>query len=125
MSPRLQELQFFRLQQESKNIVSSTDHIEESAKKSKGEKRKSSSDNKDASNEESPAKRQKVKPRNKGSVKPNKVDDTVTPRDPTSHEENDMKTKDPTPEKFKEYTDQCTAFVSNLNLKASFLLSHL
>ncbi|KAI3755001.1 hypothetical protein L1987_54793 [Smallanthus sonchifolius] len=116
VSPRLQELQFFRLQQESKNIVSSTDHKEDSAKKSKGEKRKPSSD---APNEESPAKRQKVKAQNKGSLKPNKVENTVTPRDPTSHGEGDMKTKDPTPEKFKQYTDQCTAFVSNLNLKAN------
>ncbi|KAD4179650.1 hypothetical protein R6Q59_031994 [Mikania micrantha] len=116
VSPRLQELQLFRLQQESKNIISSTDHKEDSAKKNKGEKRKPSSD---APNEESPAKRQKVKAQNKGSVKPNKVENTVTPTDPPARGEDDMKTKDPTPEKFKQYTDQCTAFVSNLNVKAN------
>ncbi|KAK9076977.1 hypothetical protein SSX86_005312 [Deinandra increscens subsp. villosa] len=116
VSPRLQELQFFKLQQESKNIVSSTDHKEGPAKKSKGEKRKSSSD---APNEESPAKRQKAKAHNKGAVKPNKVENTITPTDPAAHVEDDVKTKDPIPEKFKQYTDQCTAFVSNLNLKAN------
>ncbi|KAJ0937713.1 putative RNA recognition motif domain, tetratricopeptide-like helical domain superfamily [Helianthus annuus] len=129
VSPRLQELQLFRLQQESKNVTSSTDHKDDPVKKVKGEKRKSSSEA--APNEESPAKRQKVKAQNKGSAKANKADNSTDPtphaedgslkaKDPTPHgEDGGLKAKDPTPEKFKQYTDQCTAFVSNLNLKAT------
>lgn len=123
VTPRLQELQFFRLQQESKNVASSTDLKGDSTKKNKGEKRKSVSD---APNEESPAKRQKDapgnqkdKPRSKTSVRANKVADTVAPKDMPPGED-DTQTKDPTPEKSKQYNDQCTAFVSNLNLKVFF-----
>ncbi|XP_076911634.1 uncharacterized protein LOC143569659 [Bidens hawaiensis] len=99
VSPRLQELQLFRLQQESKNVTSSIVDKDDPAKKVKGEKRKSSSDAA-AANEESPAKKQKVKANDKTSVK---VENT----------------RDPAPERLKQYTDQCTAFVSNLNLKAN------
>ncbi|XP_071729799.1 uncharacterized protein [Rutidosis leptorrhynchoides] len=131
VTPRLQELQFFRLQQENKNIVSSTDQKGDSTKKNKGEKRKSASV---APNEELPAKRQKDapgnqndKPRLKTSVKANKVADTVAPKDMPIHKD-DTKSKDPAPEKTKgpesekskQYNDQCTAFVSNLNLKATY-----
>ncbi|KAI7743467.1 hypothetical protein M8C21_011318 [Ambrosia artemisiifolia] len=115
VSPRLQELQLFRLQQESKNITSTTDHKDDPAKKIKGEKRKSSSD---APNEESPAKRQKVKAPNKGSAKVNKVENSS---DPTPHgEDSGQKAKDPTPEKFKQYTDQCTAFANSEDLRGFF-----
>lgn len=120
VAPRLQELQLFRLQQESKNIASSTDHKEDSVKKSTREKRKSASD---APNEQSPAKRHKnaighQKDKPQSSVKANKVENIVTPRD-MPHDQDDLKTKDPTPERSKQYRDQCTAFVSNLNLKAN------
>lgn len=98
VTPRLQELQFYRSQQESKVIASSTDERE---------KRKAASDA-----AAPPAKRQKDKA--------NKVEKSVTPKEtPHAHAQDDIKMKDPTPEKPRQYTDTCTAFVSNLNLKAN------
>nr|GEV00102.1 squamous cell carcinoma antigen recognized by T-cells 3 [Tanacetum cinerariifolium] len=122
VTPRLQELQFFRLQQESKAIASSINH-EDAPKKKKGEKRKAASDA--LPNEESPAKRQKDatkhkkdKTHSKSSVKANNAETALTLKD-TPHGEDNTKTKDAIPDKPKLYTDECTAFVSNLNLKAN------
>nr|XP_043628215.1 squamous cell carcinoma antigen recognized by T-cells 3 isoform X2 [Erigeron canadensis] len=122
VSPRLQELQFFRLQEENKFIALSTDHKDDPTKENKGDKRKSVSD---VCNEESPAKRQKDDSRNqkeksysKNSAKAHKVENLVTPNE-MPHGEDDVKPKEPTTEKSKQYNDQCTAFVSNLNLKAT------
>ncbi|KAJ9552674.1 hypothetical protein OSB04_016719 [Centaurea solstitialis] len=117
VAPRLQELQLFRLQQESKNIASSTDHKEDSVKKSTREKRKPASD---APNEQSPAKRQKnavghQKDKPQSSVKAIKVENTVNP-----HGQDDLKTKDPTPDRSKQYRDQCTAFANSDDLRKFF-----
>nr|XP_043638216.1 squamous cell carcinoma antigen recognized by T-cells 3-like [Erigeron canadensis] len=121
--PRLQELRFFRLQEESKFIASSTTD-DPTYKENKGEKRKSVSD---VCNEESPAKRQKDDSRhqkkkahsNKNSAKAHKVTNTVTPNEMPHGEDDDIKPKEPTTEKSKQYNDECTAFVSNINLKAT------
>ena len=128
VTPRLQELQFFRLQQESKAIASSTNHGD-APKRKKGEKRKSAPEA--LPNEESPAKRQKDATKHKkdnthskSSVKANNAETTVTLKD-TSHGEDNTKTKDAIPDKSKLYTDECTAFISNLNLKVKFLFALL
>ncbi|GKB42666.1 squamous cell carcinoma antigen recognized by T-cells 3 [Tanacetum coccineum] len=75
--------------------------------------------------EESPAKRQKDATKHKqdkthsmSSVKGNNAETTVTLKD-TPHGKDNTKTKDAIPDKPKIYTDECTAYVSNLKLKAN------
>nr|GEX20093.1 squamous cell carcinoma antigen recognized by T-cells 3 [Tanacetum cinerariifolium] len=118
VTPRLQKLQFIRLQREA-----SSRNYEDAPKKKKGEKRKAASDA--LPNEESPAKHQKCTTKHKIdniyskiSVKANNTDTTVTLKD-TPHGEDNTKTKDAIPDKSNLYTGECTAFVSNLNLKAN------
>ncbi|XP_023757425.1 uncharacterized protein LOC111905928 isoform X1 [Lactuca sativa] len=104
VTPRLQELQLYKLQQE-------TDEVEDPPTRNRREKRKAAA-SAAASNEHPPAKRQKDKA--------NKVEKSVTQKDKDmAHGENEPKIKNPTPEKPKLYTDKCTAFVSNLNPKAN------
>lgn len=121
----------FRLQQESKSVIEATDKREKTSQKTAREKRKSGSS---AIDEQSPAKRQKntsqyqkklhekentqgknVAEANDGEGKKGKVDKPV----------NEQQMKDTGPGKTRLYTDQCTAFISNLDYKASRLPSCL
>ncbi|KAF5733143.1 squamous cell carcinoma antigen recognized by T-cells 3 [Tripterygium wilfordii] len=125
--PRLEELRLVRLQQESKMMAGSTDQGENHVKKSAREKRKPASN---VANEQSPAKRQKhttqaqekMLEKDKGevqkSVEESKVEDVNgvdakvgdSPKRPIENSE---------PQRRKVYTDQCTAFISNISLQAN------
>lgn len=120
VAPRLEELQLLRSKQESKL----TEERENSFKKNVRDKRKQPSD---VADEQYPAKRQKD-----AAPKQKKVHgkDYEVLNLAEQHEgeekkakgakpdlENEM--KEPVPEKTKVYADQCTAFVSNLHLKAN------
>ncbi|KAJ9687748.1 hypothetical protein PVL29_016282 [Vitis rotundifolia] len=126
VTPRLAELQLFKLQ-ESKSTAASTDQIENPHKKNAREKRKSSSSRTD---EQPPAKRQKDTAQN-----PKKVDgkgrielENIV----ASNEEQELKAKDDKPDDMNKrqmkgpsheknkYLDQCTAFISNLDLEANY-----
>ncbi|XP_021298484.1 squamous cell carcinoma antigen recognized by T-cells 3 [Herrania umbratica] len=126
VTPRLKELQLFRLQQESKSVIEATDQREQTSQKTAREKRKSGSS---AIDEQSPAKRQKntsqyqkklhekentqgknVAEANDGEEKKGKVDKQV----------NEQQMKDTDPGKTRLYTDQCTVFISNLDYKAKY-----
>ncbi|CAL8109132.1 unnamed protein product [Prunus armeniaca] len=121
VTPRLEELQLFRSQQESKL----TEEGENSSKKNVRDKRKQVSEIPD---EHYPAKRQKD-----ASQKPKKAhgkdSDVLNPGERTVEKikpkgdkpdiQNEQQMKERVPEKTKVYADQCTAFVSNINLKAS------
>jgi RNA recognition motif-containing protein len=125
VTPRLEELQLYKLQQESKYMPTTSDQTEIPAKKNTREKRKPVSD---ITDEQSPAKRPKD-----SSAKPLKeVDTKQKTRGNNSNEENinkkpqtskavseDEKSKD---SKFErpQYNDKCTAFISNLSLKANY-----
>ncbi|XP_062176704.1 uncharacterized protein LOC133881712 isoform X2 [Alnus glutinosa] len=124
VAPRLEELQFFRLQQESK----STDERENPFKKNPREKRKPVSD---LNQEQSMAKRQKDnaknpkkvygkdKPQESNLVVPNKGEEINANVDKENRRK-EQQMKDTTTAKTKVYKDQCTAFISNLNLKANY-----
>ncbi|KAM3762796.1 hypothetical protein ACB098_01G372800 [Castanea mollissima] len=131
VTPRLEELQLFRLQQESK----STDERENPSKKKAREKRRPGSD---LTQEQSPAKRQKDAAQNPKKaygkdkahepnlVETNEVEEMNAKTDKENGRNEQMKDnygkqqmKDSTPGKTKVYKDQCTAFVSNINLKAN------
>ncbi|BFG20000.1 hypothetical protein CerSpe_062730 [Prunus speciosa] len=121
VTPRLEELQLFRSQQESKL----TEEGENSSKKNVRDKRKQVSEIPD---EHYPAKRQKD-----ASQKPKKAhgkdSDVLNPGEQTVEKikpkgdkpdiQNEQRMKERVPEKAKVYADQCTAFVSNINLKAN------
>ncbi|CAB4298142.1 unnamed protein product [Prunus armeniaca] len=121
VTPRLEELQLFRSQQESKL----TEEGENSSKKNVRDKRKQVSEIPD---EHYPAKRQKD-----ASQKPKKAhgkdSDVLNPGERTVEKikpkgdkpdiQNEQQMKERLPEKTKVYADQCTAFVSNINLKAN------
>ncbi|VVA26915.1 PREDICTED: squamous cell carcinoma [Prunus dulcis] len=121
VTPRLEELQLFRSQQESKL----TEEGENSSKKNVRDKRKQVSEIPD---EHYPAKRQKD-----ASQKPKKAhgkdSDVLNPGEQTVEKikpkgdkpdiQNEQRMKERVPEKTKAYADQCTAFVSNINLKAN------
>ncbi|PQQ20561.1 squamous cell carcinoma antigen recognized by T-cells 3 [Prunus yedoensis var. nudiflora] len=121
VTPRLEELQLFRSQQESKL----TEEGENSSKKNVRDKRKQVSEIPD---EHYPAKRQKD-----ASQKPKKAhgkdSDVLNPGEQTVEKikpkgdkpdiQNEQRMKQRVPEKTKVYADQCTAFVSNINLKAN------
>ncbi|KAG8481746.1 hypothetical protein CXB51_027220 [Gossypium anomalum] len=101
--PRLEELRLFRLEQESKSLTEVTDQREQPLKETAREKRKSGSI---AIDEQSPAKRQKTEA-NDGEEKKGKVEEQV----------NEQLVKDTYSSKTRLFTDQCTAFVSNLNIR--------
>lgn len=125
VTPRLEELQLFRSQQESKLI----DEKENNFKNAR-EKRKSVSDITDG---QSPAKRQKDATQNQKQVhgKDKAQVQNLTEKgkmvERTQVDKPDIKNdiqKEAVPEKAKVYTDQCTAFISNLNFKASCYLDN-
>lgn len=128
VTPRLAELQLFRLQQDSKYVAVSTDQTDTSSKV-KEKKRKPVPG---VSSEESPAKRQKGTTQNLNLKKSHNVDknqlktlDTIEEKEHSEGQvgkperENDVGTKAPSATKSRHYTDQCTAFMSNLNFKAT------
>lgn len=101
---------------ESENLVKQSDH---GKRKLGGE----------ASNVESPAKRRKdvvhetKKVDGKGKGQSQNLDDQTgdsKARVKKSNDASDQQMKDSVQEKGKVYSDQCTAFISNLNLKASY-----
>ncbi|XP_059648322.1 uncharacterized protein LOC132294468 [Cornus florida] len=128
VTPRLEELQLFKLQQESKILGTSIDQKDDSFKKNLHEKRKASSN---ISDEKPPAKRKKDTAPNarqayekdnsqtRNSFKAKTVEDVKVHdgKPGSAHEE---KMKDITPEKPRIYNDKCTAFVSNLSLQANY-----
>lgn len=123
VTPRLEELQLFKLQ-EAKSIGVSADDGDNSSRKNVREKRKPVSN---LIEEQSPAKRHKDKAKNvkitsedgKGiSKEPVKVNDKkpdVAASKPVSGSKKEN--RDVTSGKPQQYDDQCTAFVSNINLK--------
>ncbi|OIT07338.1 PREDICTED: squamous cell carcinoma antigen recognized by T-cells 3 [Nicotiana attenuata] len=126
VTPRLEELQLFKLQ-EAKNIGVPADDRDNSSRKNVREKRKPVSN---LIEEQSPAKRHKDKTKNvkitsedgkgqaKDSVKVNNTNPDVDASKPASGSKKEN--KDVSSGKPKQYNDQCTAFVSNLNLKATY-----
>lgn len=126
VTPRLQELQLFRLQQESKNSVAATGEKETSSKKNAREKRKAMSSPID---EQSPTKRQKDTDQNVKKTNKNDKGQDKHPAETTrvqldsnkaetsvSKEKIDMSSKKP-----RSFNDKCTAFLSNLNFEACSL----
>lgn len=123
VTPRLEELQLFKLQ-EAKNVGVSADDRDNSSRKNVREKRKPVSN---LIEEQSPAKRHKDKAKNvkitsdggkglaKDTVKVNNTKPDVAATKPASGSQKEN--KDVPSGKPPQYNDQCTAFVSNLNLK--------
>lgn len=123
VTPRLEELRLFRIQEESKGAAAPTDQRENDTKKKAHGKRNTDSN----FTEQPPAKRQKA-----AAQKPNKIHGKDKPQAQSSGEPNKMEDVNAKPEsmsevqventvraKTKVYTDQCTAFVSNLSLQAN------
>ncbi|XVE91288.1 hypothetical protein DITRI_Ditri20bG0141400 [Diplodiscus trichospermus] len=121
--PRLEELQLFRLQLESKSFPEATDQREQTLKKTTREKRKSDSS---AIDEQSPAKRQKNTSQSQKKIHEKKntegqnlaeANDVEERKGKVGKQVNEPQMKDTKPSKTRLYTDKCTAFVSNLNFK--------
>ena len=115
VTPRLEELQLFKLQQETKYISSATDQKEISVKKNVREKRKPVSE---ISDEQSPAKRQKDSAKNlkevdgkhNAQVKNSGESNQKTVKaQPSKAESEDDKKKDTRPEK-PQYNDHRKLF---------------
>ncbi|KAL8109467.1 hypothetical protein AgCh_025527 [Apium graveolens] len=128
VTPRLAELQLFRLQQDSKYVAVSADQTD-TYSKVKEKKRKPVPG---VSSEESPAKRKKGTTQNLDLKKSHNVDknqlktsDMVEEMEHSEGQvrkperENEVETKASTATKSRHYNDQCTAFMSNLNFKAT------
>ncbi|XAR56245.1 hypothetical protein NMG60_11036649 [Bertholletia excelsa] len=124
VTPRLEELQLFSLQQESKNVGTTTNQSDSSLKKIARGKRKHASN---VADEQPSAKRQKdgfsnvkkaheeIKCEEKSSLDTKKVEKVHDGKTSSTY----GKEKKDTPEKPK-HGDQCTAFVSNLSLQATY-----
>ncbi|CAG7887499.1 squamous cell carcinoma antigen recognized by T-cells 3 [Brassica rapa] len=119
VTPRLEELQLIRLQQESAPVKPSAGVKEHNPQKSTREKRKAGPN----VEEESSAKRQKSKGQKmndeeaegKTATVPNKISKSETEKAADSKREESEGAK---PVKPKIFTDECTAFLSNLSPKA-------
>ncbi|GAB4848566.1 hypothetical protein Ancab_003272 [Ancistrocladus abbreviatus] len=126
VSPRLEELRQFKIQQESKNIAASAEQRENPSKRNVPAKRKPGSN---LADDQSPAKRQKnmeKAPKKEMKKDVGQVRDLVERNKLAGHEGKTDKT-DSTGEQIEEsknrklkYTDQCTAFISNLSHQASY-----
>ncbi|KAL8527557.1 hypothetical protein ACS0TY_005418 [Phlomoides rotata] len=125
VAPRLQELQLFRLQQESKNIGQDTHERENSSKRSAREKRKPTSN---TIEEQAPAKRRKNTAQNlittiendKRQAKQSTEANESAELDKNKAEHgSSQEIKDKSSKKSVPFDDQCTAFVSNISLQAS------
>ncbi|XP_021863531.1 uncharacterized protein [Spinacia oleracea] len=129
VSPRLEELQIFNLQQESKTVVTAGDASDLSAKKSVREKRKPTSN---LLEDQSPSKRLKdtkeasKKGTKKGHEKVLSVTRTATEEETEANVnkmDNTSSNEQPKKQSIHEktmYTDQCTAFMSNLDPKVNY-----
>nr|KJB70773.1 hypothetical protein B456_011G090800 [Gossypium raimondii]KJB70774.1 hypothetical protein B456_011G090800 [Gossypium raimondii] len=121
--PRLEELQLFRLEQESKSLTEVTNQRERPLKKTASEKRKLGSI---AIDEQSPAKRQKStqnqkklhEKENTRGLKLAEANDGEEKKGKVEEQVNEQLVKDTYSSKTRLYTDQCTAFASNLNIRA-------
>ncbi|KAL9251928.1 Squamous cell carcinoma antigen recognized by T-cells 3-like protein [Drosera capensis] len=124
VSPRLEELRLFRSQQEAKSNAPQTEQKQISSKKDTREKRKHDSD---STYDQSPAKRQKSATKGLEESKKNGGKAKNTARDERKGVDSNHDGKDTTTEQYKEeaikekleYTDQCTAFISNLSYQAN------
>ncbi|KAL7119740.1 hypothetical protein ACP275_02G080600 [Erythranthe tilingii] len=125
VAPRLQELQLFRLQQESKNVVPVTNERENPTRKNAQEKRKTTPNSTD---EQSPAKRQKNTPeklkktnkKDKGKGRLSAEASDAAQLDKNRAESGSSKeTRDKSSKISAPFNDQCTAFISNLNFQAT------
>ncbi|KAF8404008.1 hypothetical protein HHK36_008884 [Tetracentron sinense] len=126
VTPRLEELQTFRSQQDPKGISGLTSQKEGPLKKNAPEKRKVGTR---LADEQPPMKRQKDASHNPkrvyGKDKAQKSTESSKVREIESKVENsdttdEQQIKDSTSEKTKLYTDQCTVFISNLGLQANY-----
>ncbi|KAG9130341.1 hypothetical protein Leryth_004260 [Lithospermum erythrorhizon] len=123
VAPRLEELQLFKLQQEIKSMGSSTDKRGITVENMPREKRKPVSS---ITDEESPAKRRKdISQKPKENNKQNKKQARDSPgavkletHNGTQDQGNNVMQR-LSNEKPKFFKDQCTAFLSNLSLKAT------
>ncbi|KAL3843628.1 hypothetical protein ACJIZ3_001031 [Penstemon smallii] len=124
VTPRLQELQLFRLQQEGKISVLATDEKENSSRKNSREKRKPTASSID---EQSPTKRRKDTVQDLKTIKENDKDQVKNSVKVSGSTESHLRTaenvsketKDASSKKSVPFDDQCTAFVSNLSLQAT------
>ncbi|KAK8584620.1 hypothetical protein V6N13_138577 [Hibiscus sabdariffa] len=122
VTPRLEELQLFRLLQESKCFTGATDQRVQTLKNTAREKRKSSSS---AIDDQSTAKQQKYTSQNKilhekentQGLNLAEVNDGEEKKGKVEEQVNEKQMKD-NPTKSRLYTDQCTAFVSNMSITA-------
>lgn len=129
VSPRLEELLMYNLQQECKTVVTAGDASEHTSKKNTREKRKETSN---LLEYQSPSKRLKdtkeasKKGTNKSHDKgPNvsrttNVEETVTDVDKMDSTSSDIQPKEQNMHEKAKFTDQCTAFLSNLDPKANY-----
>ncbi|XP_054777916.1 uncharacterized protein LOC129285944 isoform X2 [Prosopis cineraria] len=121
VNPRLEELQLYRIQQESKLIEDKEHH----PKRNVRDKRKLEPD---ITDEQSPAKRRKEVGKNSKKVpEENKGEEQNFPRAKKEEEVNekinkseDAMRQQSTSEKSRAYSDQRTVFISNLNLTANY-----
>ncbi|WCJ18710.1 Squamous cell carcinoma antigen recognized by T-cells 3 [Euphorbia peplus] len=127
VTPRLEELQQYKMQQETKAFATSTDRKEKPSKKNVQEKRKGGPDSTEG---QSPAKRQKQasQTQKRESDKKKDVSQNVTEVNEGKEAQanvvrvdsaDEIPKKDSDSRRNKVYTDECTAFVSNINLKAN------
>ncbi|KAL0364956.1 UNVERIFIED_CONTAM: Squamous cell carcinoma antigen recognized by T-cells 3 [Sesamum angustifolium] len=124
VTPRLQELQLFRLQQESKDTGPAINE-RESSRKTTREKRKPPSS---STHEQSPAKRsknmaqdlKKTKENDKGHPRHSAEASEAAALDVNKAESAGLQeSKDKSSKRSVPFNDQCTAFVSNLSLQAT------
>ncbi|XP_010439063.1 PREDICTED: squamous cell carcinoma antigen recognized by T-cells 3 [Camelina sativa] len=113
--PRLEELQLIRLQQESTPVKPPAGLKEHNSQKSTREKRKAGQNVED----ESLAKRQKTKGRkvNEVDVGQSATVPNIKSENGKAADSNKEESEDAKPLKPKIYTDECTAFLSNLSVK--------
>ncbi|XP_010433793.1 PREDICTED: squamous cell carcinoma antigen recognized by T-cells 3-like [Camelina sativa] len=113
--PRLEELQLIRLQQESTPVKPPAGLKEHNSQKSTREKRKAGQNVED----ESLAKRQKTKGRkvNEVDVGQSATVPNIKSENGKAADSNKEESEDTKPLKPKIYTDECTAFLSNLSVK--------
>ncbi|XP_042009943.1 squamous cell carcinoma antigen recognized by T-cells 3-like [Salvia splendens] len=125
VSPRLQELQLFRLQQESKNVIPAANERENPSKKSAREKRKLTSHSVE---EQPPAKHHKSVAQDSSKKIQNDKGQPGKSAEPSEAAElknknadhpKNQEIQDKSSKKSIQFNDQCTAFVSNLNLQAT------
>ncbi|KAI9107339.1 hypothetical protein K1719_021727 [Acacia pycnantha] len=120
VSPRLEELQLYRIQQELKSTEEKQHHPIRNVR----DKRKLESDKTD---EQSPAKRRKEVGKNPKKVPEENKGQENLPQATKVEEANeeinkseDVTKQQSTSDKSRAYSDQCTVFISNLNYKANY-----